>query len=464
LEFEYTEQEKRRNKILKYNLDESLKLQNDEELHRIRNEADSNISSSKKLLQSLGYDVADVDKNVEERVTANKNNQNQQCLKSEEELYEKANQAIPEEVKLEDILSRDQIASVWMERERIEQEFSEQTGITNSIDLKFLLIATTLQTAKSLIFPYIAKVYHYGESIDASKRLSHNDNKIKEADRKSKDSFKEKYQKRHGNGNWINLLYQTPPYDITTGSVELGINMGGKYHRLPTLGHDPVLGWIFGTADILTDVITFTDFSSYQVTRVPKMRITNEPVDIGELFYNSFLEIRDDYFNLPAALFAQYCHLKSDIHTKLGLPIPILTVFNKNLATKLYQEQYDFLCFTRDIKITGISLAVSVIVDMIIGLFHQFYRKPEEDEELYEIRTRKILLISSVIASTSSIIGAAITKSAKQLDVGQIVNVCRHLFFDIRFILNIKREFIQKEIDSQFQREYEKTKKLYFNT
>lgn len=62
--------------------------------------------------------------------------------------------------------------------------------------------------------------------------------------------------RKHPTGYWINLLYQTPPYDITVGAPDLGINMGGAYHRLYTLGHDPVLGWIFGTANILADTIT----------------------------------------------------------------------------------------------------------------------------------------------------------------------------------------------------------------
>ena len=39
-----------------------------------------------------------------------------------------------------------------------------------------------------------------------------------------------------------------------------------------------------------------------------------------------------DYLNLPAAIFAQGCHLKSDKFTKLGLPVPILETINPEFA------------------------------------------------------------------------------------------------------------------------------------
>jgi hypothetical protein len=74
------------------------------------------------------------------------------------------------------------------------------------------------------------------------------------------------------------------PYDITKGSKDLGINMGGKYHRMYTLGHDPILGWVFGTANILTDCITFNNFHTNRISRVDpvtggkKMVITPEEV------------------------------------------------------------------------------------------------------------------------------------------------------------------------------------------
>ena len=125
------------------------------------------------------------------------------------------------------------------------------------------------------------------------------------------------------------------PYDITKGSNNLGINMGGKYHRMYTLGHDPILGWLFGTANILTDCITFNDFHTNRISRIDsitgakKMVITPQVVFMGQMFKECYEDIRADYLNLPAALFAQAQHLKSDAYTKLGLPVPLLSSFNE---------------------------------------------------------------------------------------------------------------------------------------
>jgi len=272
---------------------------------------------------------------------------------------------------------------------------------------------------------------------------------------------------KHGTGHWINILYQTVPYDITKGSKDLGINMGGKYHRMYTLGHDPILGWIFGTANILTDCITFNNFHTNRISRIDpitgakKMVITPEVVFLGQMFSECYSEVKADPLNLPAALFAQAQHLKSDEFTKLGLPVPILSSINENFASKLYSENYDALCFARDAKIVGASFVVSKLFDMIIALLHGLFRKEDEDKDLYEVRSRKILLISNAIASSSTIINASITSNPKNLDIGSLLNTVTHLFTDVRFILKIKQEFIESEIAEKINKEIEAINLMY---
>ena len=243
--------------------------------------------------------------------------------------------------------------------------------------------------------------------------------------------------------------------------------MGGKYHRLYTLGHDPILGWIFGTANILTDCITFNNFHTNRISRVDsitgknKMVITPETVFVGTMFRECYEEVRADYLNLPAALFAQAQHLKSDEFTKLGLPVPLLSSINENFASKLYSENYDALCFSRDVKIVGASFVVSKLFDIIISLTHGLFRNEDEDKDLYEVRTRKILLISNSIASTSSLINAAITENPKNLDIGSLLNTVTHLFTDLRFIAKIKQEFIESEISDRIQKEIAEIDELF---
>ena len=139
--------------------------------------------------------------------------------------------------------------------------------------------------------------------------------------------------------------------------------------------------------------------------------------------------------------------LKSDEFTKLGLPIPLLSSINENFASKLYRENYDALFFSRDEKIIGASFVVSKLVDIIISLTHGLFRKENEDKDLFEVRTRKILLISNAIASTSTVVNAAITSNPKNLDIGSLLNTTVHLFTDLKFIQQVKEEFILNEFD-----------------
>ena len=119
------------------------------------------------------------------------------------------------------------------------------------------------------------------------------------------------------------------------------------------------------------------------------------------------------------------------------------------------------MCFKRDAKIVGASFIISKLFDIIISLTHGLFRKKDENRDLYEVRTRKILLISNSIASTSTLINTAITKNPKNLDIGSLLNTITHLFSDVRFIARIKQEYIENEISGRLQKEISEIDDLY---
>ena len=458
--FKYSDDELDMNKVLKMNQDISTRMLHDQEMAQTRSVADSNIDSSLKLLRSLGMNKEVLNLSTEVATKErDRKIEHRPVLESWEEIVAQAKLHEPTQVVLEDVMSEEEIQSAFQELDEINAKFSKKTGIVNKTDLSFLVVATALQVAKSMVFPLVAEKFDYGKSFDPSERLDHNDKSIEKAHREANDKFRDKHMEKHGAGHWINILYQTVPYDITKGSKDLGINMGGKYHRMYTLGHDPILGWIFGTANILTDCITFNNFHTNRISRVDpitgggKMVITPEVVFLGQMFKECYNEVKADPLNLPAAIFAQAQHLKSDEFTKLGLPVPLLSSINENFASKLYSENYDALCFARDAKIVGVSFVVSKFFDIIISLVHGLFRKENEDKDLFEVRTRKILLISNAIASTSTVVNAAITSNPKNLDIGSLLNTATHLFTDLRFIAKIKEEFITSEIAEKLQEE-----------
>lgn len=466
--FDYNDEEKEINRVLLHNRKKSEGLLSDGETADIRAAADEATKTAEELLESLGYGVQlqEASKAAEQ---SGKEHSGHHGLKEKtwEELIKEADGTVPEEVVLEDLLDEAEIEAAFKELDAINADFSKKTGIINKTDLSFLAIATALQVAKVLIFPYAAKKFGYGDSFDKSERMAHNDKRIEDAHEEANDKFRDKHivdkDGKNRSGYWINILYQTPAYDITKGSPSIGVNMEGGYHRVHTLGHDPIMGWIFGTANILTDIITLNNFKSYRIIRKPAMKITPEQVGLFEMFKESYDMIKADSLNLPAAIFAQAQHLKADAYTKVGLPVPFLEAINESFASELYRSKYDALCLARDLKIVGASYAVSLFIDMVIGLVHGLFRQKDEDKKLYEVRTRKILLISESIASCSSIVNACITKNPKNLDIGSLLATITHLFVDVRFMAKIKKEFVKNEIDARLMDEIAEIDKLYDN-
>lgn len=448
--YTYTDDEQRLLKVMKMNQDDSLALLNDSEMAATRNDADASIAKSTAVLKRLRRNPilpAEINHKAETKIQMR---DFESIAKEAEEKYRER------EIEIEDLLSEREMQNAYNNLDKINKEFSSKTSIINKTDLIFLAVATALQTAKVLLMPTIGKELGYGEKFDKRERLDHNDKSIKQAHRQANDKFRDKNIEKHGKGKWINIVYQTPPYDVTRGSPSIGFNMEGGYHRMHTLGHDPVMGWIFGTANILTDTISLRDMRTFKVTRNPMM-ITPNRVPTPKMFMKCKQMVHDDFLNLPAALFAQYRHLKSDEFTKYGLPVPMINTFTPEFAGDLYKSQYDALCLARDAKIVGVSFTVSALIDMIIGLVHGLYYNSSKNpnRKLYDVRTRKILLISSSIASASSIVYASITKNPKNLDLGALLLTATKLFTDIRFFARIKQEYIESELNRQLLEEME---------
>lgn len=454
--FKYTDDEKEINKVLKMNQIKSEEIGID--MVQSRKVADDNILKSEELLKKLKVDI-------QKNNGHSKNNIKERNIKPVipewEVLLSDAENYFAEPVELEDILNQNEINNAFQELDNINSKFSKKTSIMNKMDLSFLSVAIALIVIKQVGFIKISKKFDYGNSFDPDERWAHNDTRIEDKHKRDNDNFKNKNIKKHGKNYWINIIYQTPPYDITKGSPAIGVNMGGKYHRMYTLGHDPILGWIFGTANILTDIITLNDFRCFRVERKPTMRITQNQVSPITLFEESIEMIKADYFNLPAALFAQAKHYDSDVFTKQGLPIPLINSFSEEFASKLYREHYDLLCLQRDMKITGISTIASILIDILIILIHGLFKDEDISRDLYEVRTRKILLIAHSIATSSNIIATCVTNNLKNLDIGELIVTMVHLFSDVRFMMRIKQEFIENEINQQLQKELNDLDELY---
>jgi hypothetical protein len=153
------------------------------------------------------------------------------------------------------------------------------------------------------------------------------------------------------------------PYDSTAASIndeyEKIKGMSGRTHRLQTLGHDPILGFIFGVLDIMRGTITGFSYDHLSGNHSPMQ---------GQVF--SYMKGQGP--GLIEAILKHIGHLISDVATPAGLPAPFMALFQGinvgsfgekertigQVARWMYTQGYDF----RHFLVSGITPAVVEIV------------------------------------------------------------------------------------------------------
>ncbi len=300
----------------------------------------------------------------------------------------------------------------------IDKKFASVTKL-DSVDVKFLFFATALQC--------IRQYWLTNDSLRVG------------------DQEASKFVKKY-----VPISLAGPvPYDAFKKEGFIGnTGISGANHRYTTLGHDPLLGWIFGTANILTDTVTKNNFllESYNTVLVGNEYKICEATNIGHIFLESVDRVQKDYKDLILAVMKHAVHLASDAFTTMGLPIPIINSLSPDLSSKLLKNGIDVYSVTR-------GIAVSSFINMLITAIHGLFYNPAQysSREIYEVKTRKILSYSNSIASASNVIYVAISASLgnesalKQLDVGGILVTIYRLITDTKFINQVKEEFLEKE-------------------
>lgn len=353
--------------------------------------------------------------------------------------------------------------------QRLDQTFEERTSLSN-VDISFLFVATALQMLRIYLLP------QFQNKLSDADRLDHNEETIKQMEREEVFKYKEEHKdwksvKSTRYRGWQEIAFTIKvPYDATRHSGEFGRNMHGGYHRVKTLGHDPLLGWIFGVCNIMTDTITITpEFGeSEKGLRLPMLETYRvdmnsdfcwkEQIPTLDIFSGTIESTKEDKHRLYAAIFSQGLHLASDKYTKLGLPIPFLSTIDSDKAYELYKEGYDYLDLSHDLQLvtrTLKSAAQAALINEIIARFHSLFYNPSKDHDmkLYAVRTRKILLYSNLIATSSDVIQTAIrayngdANVIKNFDLGGFMVTIYRLFSDVKFIQEIKEEFMFSEWD-----------------
>lgn len=341
--------------------------------------------------------------------------------------------------------------------DRVSEEFKKKTGLQGQ-DINFLILATLLQCARIYLVNSVTKIEKAGKG-NLEKTLHKGQDRILgKLDNGISDSAGLYYAPL----NQI-ITGRGVPYDAQAFLAEKMPLFKGANHRFSTLGHDPVFGLIFGTANILTNTITCINKPVITTNHViydmdmknPKI---GQSASTFEMFRCVSDRISNDKSSVVAALMKQIIHIATDMYTPCGIQLPGA---NLVLSKKNVEHLTKFLS-TGDVLKIGASATLSSFINMIIGAVHGCLMMTEENNDLsgklYSVRTRKIILYSNAIASSSSIVAASLTKNIRNLDIGGFAILAYKLFTDERFIRDLKYEFLNSEVSKIYEnkmKEYE---------
>ena len=344
----------------------------------------------------------------------------------------------------------------------IDKQFESSTKL-NKVDISFLFLAVALQVIRQYFFTNFKERLNDKEAAKDAKKIER-----KILGKETKENKKERMNSTH---SWYHpslseVTFNPVPFDITTGSEGLG---GGFEHRAKTPGHDAILGYVFGTANIATATLTAWDGiltnKSFHVkygnvgTQLRPMITNNAQTDL--IFSNTFKRLTDEGMEGKAivaiSLFREAMHLKSDIASKVSLPVPIVPVISTDSAKEIAKYGFDIA----NLKTIGKQALYAGLINTIIAMLHRLMHDYNGggNLSLYEVRTRKILSYSNIIASVSNIIAVAIVsaigaatnnpklvkKGLSYIDIGGFLVTIYRIVTDYNFIKQIKQEFLEKE-------------------
>lgn len=311
----------------------------------------------------------------------------------------------------------------------LDEEFCQRTKL-DPLDVSIMFVAIGLQVARQYLltrFPI---------------RL----------DDQTAAKFTKGHIEEHSNRH--HRLYHPSLEEIITNPVPFDANIGANGalsgggqlgHRVTAIGHDPILGLIFGTANIATSTLTTSNFNSYHIYTNENGRdyfknTARTDLVIRYTISKMLNEGMDGKIIVGASLAKEIIHLKSDLNTKNSLPLPVVSAVNPQFASKLASYGFDMA----NVVAVSKQATLAMLINSFIAMFHMLFcpAMSEMEQKLYEVKTRKILTYSNLVASSTNLLAVGLTGNLQLLDLGGLGVTLYRLITDVKFIREVKREFI----------------------
>lgn len=311
----------------------------------------------------------------------------------------------------------------------LDGQFRRQTGLVAG-DVAFLFTAAALQVMRQYLLT------RFPEPLDdrtaAQNTLGHKEEHSARCHRLYEPSLEE-------------VLTNPVPFDALVGA-DGALRGGGKMgHRVTAIGHDPLLGLIFGTANIATSTLTTSTLASYHIyTNGQNRDYFRCRANTGMLLKKTVDKVvrggAEGRAVVAASLAKEIIHLRSDLYTANSLPLPVIPVLDSELAGKLGSYGLNMA----NVLTAARQVSYAALINSLIAWTHRLFGGDLSDmeEKAYEVRTRKIILYSDLIATSSNLVVTAVTRDSRLLDIGGFAVTLYRLFTDRKFIREVKEEFV----------------------
>ena len=302
-------------------------------------------SAAEKILKSRGYDLPQRKESV-----APLNKRREVVVRPWSEILEEADKFVVGECEIESIFT-EEVLQQNKEAVRLMNEEFNQIHHLDKVDVAIGALAGMVGAAVDVLMVGIP-----GKTPEGLKAGSLSNYIRDYFDRK----FPEEEMQKLANSKESKVPFDAQDNRNTTIRVE---GLSAYYHRLLQLGHDPVLGFVFGVADILTGRMTTIDKTGKVVSQVMENYADRKETEIFK------------------ALAKQIAHFKSDVTTSMGLPAPFMSLFNllqfgnigeydqtiAEIVQGMYYEGYDFIHFC--------SMSIpTMLVEVIVRMGYAFKR------------------------------------------------------------------------------------------
>ena len=275
------------------------------------------------------------------------------------------------------------------------------------------------------------------------------------------------------------------PFDALEHDDDIKTGISGSNHRTTCLGHYPELGYVFGTANIMTSTITkkeglaniqtyhvkteaITRDYHYKKTGVTVSRTSDKDyiyskAHTSKMFEHCYNRIKDNPKKgipaLIAALAKEHEHLRSDEKSKQSLPFPFLS-FTPEMAEALRDYGLDYI----NVKTIGKQAAYSYFVNLITEIIYYAYHigkelpnvknvKDIQIDNIVKVRLRKIINVANVISTSTNlavVIVGIFTGNLdliRKLDIGGELVTTKNLSNSADFMIKVKEEYILSEMN-----------------